>query len=1104
MRFVADLHIHSYLSRATSKDLNLPTLHRVAQWKGISLLGTGDFTHPRWFAELRENLVPAEPGLFALRPDLARAIDQTVPGACRRPVRFMLQVEISNIYKRGDKVRKVHNLVFVPDLESAARLAARLAAIGNIESDGRPILGVDSRDLLELVLESSPDAFLIPAHVWTPWFSALGAQSGFDAIADCYRDLADHIFAVETGLSSDPAMNWRLSALDRYALVSSSDAHSPEKLGREANLFDCELSYFGVREALRGPRTGFLGTVEFFPEEGKYHLDGHRKCGVVLEPRAARAREGLCPVCDKRLTGGVLARVEALADRPAGFRPPGAAGFHNLIPLREVLGEVIGVGPASDRVKRAWTRLVGKVGSELDVLMHAPLEEVRREAPPLLDEALRRMRAGAVKTQPGYDGEYGIIRVFDEAERRALLAQRSFTFALTRPPDRETASGPRESEVEVDGARLEQTESASGSLETEAGVEVARVEGGDGAGGALETEPSVEAARVEGGDGPGGAVGTEVGGGLYLNPEQRKVVEHAGGPLLVVAGPGTGKTRVIVERIAHLVAGGVSPRTITAISFTRKAAAELGERLCARLGAAGRAVTASTFHALGLELLRAFPEAAGLPRRFRVLDEVERLQLGQQLCDGGLAGGRATQTDPAAALPGRGVQAALEVVSRAKARVHGLEEVEPELVGYARAYQQALGEAGAVDFDDLVARAVHLLAGHAPALGFAQERCRYLFVDEYQDVNPVQDRLVHLLAGGATVDGPQLCVVGDPDQAIYGFRGADPTCFAGFTRDYPGAVTVVLGDNYRSPPGVVAAASAVMAPVAGRAPRALVCRIEGAATIERAALPTAADEAEFIAAEIERALGGTSLSSFDSGRADGAVESGLAFHDIAVLFRTSAQADAIGEALERVSVPTRRVGIDPVLARPAVARLVASLRKSADRSTGDDGTGLTVSGRVRALAEREIADVATTRAADLLAALAAPHGKDAPAFLASLAVLRETDLHLEPQRVHLLTLHAAKGLEFPLVFIAGCEDGTVPLTLPGREVDLEEERRLLYVGMTRARKRLVLTAARRRTLYGRTIETRPCPFLTHLPRELLREIASAGRRRRARQLTFGL
>jgi DNA helicase-2/ATP-dependent DNA helicase PcrA len=1046
MRFVADLHIHSHLSRATSKDLDLPNLHRVAQAKGITVLGTGDFTHPRWFAELRENLVPAEPGLFALRPDLARAIDQQVPAACQRPVRFMLQVEISNIYKRGDKVRKVHNLVFAPDLPAAARLAARLAAIGNIESDGRPILGVDSRDLLELVLESSPDAFLIPAHVWTPWFSALGAQSGFDAIAACYRDLADHIFAVETGLSSDPAMNWRLSSLDRYALVSSSDAHSTEKLGREANLFDCELSYFALREALRGPRQGFLGTVEFFPEEGKYHLDGHRKCQVVLSPAEARARGGLCPVCEKRLTGGVLARVEELADRPEGFRPPGAKPFHNLIPLGEVIGEVMGVGSGSDRVKRAWSRLVSRVGSELDVLMAAPLEDVRREGPPLLDEALRRMRAGAVKTQPGYDGEYGIIRVFDDHELRALLAQRSFAFALIAGPEPEPV--------------------------------------GEGAGDVAVVADAAPAPSP---------VPASAGAGLTLNAEQRQVVEHAGGPLLVVAGPGTGKTRVVVERIARLIEGGVSPRAVTAISFTRKAATELGDRLCARLGQAGRAITATTFHALGLELLRAFPEAAGLPRGFRLLDEAQRLELARRVCD----------ADPALlAQPGARLEAALAAVSRAKAGLLGIEALDGETLTFGRAYQRGLGEAGAVDFDDLVARAAHLLAGHEPALAHAQQRARHLFVDEYQDVNPVQDRLVRLLAPPDPT--PELCVVGDPDQAIYGFRGAEPACFAAFARDYPGLTSVVLAHNHRSPPGVVAASDAVMARAPGRPPRQPACRAEGAVHIERAALATAAEEADFIAAEIERALGGTSLSSFDSGRADGTADPGLAFHDIAVLFRTTAQGDALAEALDRISVPHRRAGIDPLLARPGVARLVSGLRRCAEPATrpGDLPDHLSVSGLVRALADREIADSALTRAADLLAALAAPHGHDVPAFLAALALLRETDLQLEPQRVQLLTLHAAKGLEFPLVFIAGCEDGTLPLTLPGRDVDLEEERRLLYVGMTRARQRLVLTAARRRTLYGRTIETRPCPFLTHLPRHLLVDLALTPRRPRARQLAL--
>ncbi len=424
MPFVADLHVHSYLSRATSRTLDLEHLHAWSQRKGIAVLATGDFTHPHWFAELRDKLVPAGNGLFRLRDDLAAKVDEGVQPACHAPVRFILSVEVSSIYKRGDRVRKVHNLVYAPDFETAARIASRLARIGNIASDGRPILGLDSRDLLEITLEASSDAFLIPAHVWTPWFSALGAKSGFDSLDECFGDLAEHIFAAETGLSSDPAMNWRLSALDRVSLVSSSDAHSPEKLGREANRFDCELSYFAMRDALRERSPKFLGTVEFFPEEGKYHHEGHRACGVNLAPAEAVALGHLCPRCGKPLTGGVASRVDALADWPEGFRPGGAKPFINLVPLVELLGEILDVGASSGRVRGSYDKLLAGVGSELSLLTEWPVEDAERVGPPLLGEALRRMRAGEVKRMAGFDGEYGVVRVFDEDERRRLLADR--------------------------------------------------------------------------------------------------------------------------------------------------------------------------------------------------------------------------------------------------------------------------------------------------------------------------------------------------------------------------------------------------------------------------------------------------------------------------------------------------------------------------------------------------------------------------------------------------------------------------------------------------------------------------------------------------------
>ncbi|MBT8339548.1 MAG: DNA helicase, partial [Desulfatitalea sp.] len=302
MEFFADLHIHSKYSRATSKDLDLEHLYIAAQIKGITVVGTGDFTHPAWWGEITEKLVPAEQGLFALAPEIARACDAQVPKACRRKVRFLLATEISNIYKKGDRTRKNHNLVFMPEMQTANRFRQTLDKLGNIRSDGRPILGLDARHLLEMVLQTSDQAFLVPAHIWTPWFSVLGSKSGFDSVADCFEDLSDHIFALETGLSSDPAMNWRVSALDRYTLISNSDAHSPSKLGREANLFDTELSFAAIREAMADPDAdGLRGTIEFFPEEGKYHLDGHRKCGLRCSPEQTRALNNRCPICGKPL-----------------------------------------------------------------------------------------------------------------------------------------------------------------------------------------------------------------------------------------------------------------------------------------------------------------------------------------------------------------------------------------------------------------------------------------------------------------------------------------------------------------------------------------------------------------------------------------------------------------------------------------------------------------------------------------------------------------------------------------------------------------------------------------------------------------------------------
>lgn len=414
MFYIADLHVHSHYSRATSKDLNLESLYQWARAKGIHVVGTGDFTHPLWFKELQEKLEPDGSGLFRLKNPPA---DPALPGMKVQDidVRFLLSTEISSIYKHGDKVRKNHNLVYAPDFDTAARINTRLAAIGNLASDGRPILGLPSRDLLEIVLESSDRSHLVPAHVWTPWFSTLGSKGGYDSVDECFRDLSGHIFAIETGLSSDPAMNWQWSALDRFTLISNSDAHSAPKLGREATLFNTERSYDALFNAMKTKR-GFVGTYEFFPEEGKYHHDGHRNCDVCLLPEATLSHNGRCPECGGPITVGVLHRIQKLADRKAPQPPQQAPDYDYIIPLPEILAEIRKCGPATKAVMKDFLQAISTFGNEFNLLKLAPVTDIHRQISPVLAEAVRRMREHEVKPVPGYDGLYGVIKIFSDEE----------------------------------------------------------------------------------------------------------------------------------------------------------------------------------------------------------------------------------------------------------------------------------------------------------------------------------------------------------------------------------------------------------------------------------------------------------------------------------------------------------------------------------------------------------------------------------------------------------------------------------------------------------------------------------------------------------------
>jgi len=417
VRFIADLHIHSRYSRATSRDMTPEGISYWSQLKGIRVVGTGDFTHPGWVRELQDRLVRQENNLYKLKdaPD-------GVPSRCRSDVFFIPTAEISCIYKKGERIRKIHLIIIMPSLELVTAFNARLSRIGNITSDGRPILGLDARTLLEMVLQISEDSLVIPAHAWTPHFSIFGAFSGFDSIEECFEDLSDSIYAIETGLSSDPPMNWRLSELDRVRLVSNSDAHSPSKLGREANIFESVLSYEGILNAIKSGK-GFEGTIEFYPEEGKYHFDGHRNCSVCLSPEETRKHGKRCPICGRPLTVGVMHRVEMLADRDDGYRPPEAKPFYSAIPLQEIIAEALKAGVNTKKVQALYMKMLNDLGPEFDILLEVDIEEIKRSAGEVVAEGIKRMRKGEVHISPGFDGEFGKIRLFEEVERQEIKGQ---------------------------------------------------------------------------------------------------------------------------------------------------------------------------------------------------------------------------------------------------------------------------------------------------------------------------------------------------------------------------------------------------------------------------------------------------------------------------------------------------------------------------------------------------------------------------------------------------------------------------------------------------------------------------------------------------------
>lgn len=1075
--YIADLHIHSRYSRATSRDLTPEQLDFQARKKGIRLLGTGDFTHPAWREELKEKLIPAEDGLYRLREDCVLSPEA---GAEEERTRFVVSGEISSIYKQDGKVRKVHSLILLPGLEEAEKLSARLEAIGNIHSDGRPILGLSCHDLLEIMLETCPEGMFIPAHIWTPHFSMFGALSGFDRAEECFGELTPYIHAVETGLSSEPPMNWQLSALDRFQLISNSDAHSPAKLGREANLLSGDLSYYGLKQAVETGE-GLDGTIEFFPEEGKYHFDGHRKCHICLSPAEAEAQGGICPVCQKRLTMGVSHRIAQLADRPEGFVPEKAKPFESLVPLLEVIAASTGRSAAGKKVREEYETMIRKLGTEFAILREVPIEDIKRECGYLTAEGIRRLREGKVERLPGFDGEYGAVRLFTPDEIESPEGQMSMSGLFETKTDSEAGNG-----TAPDHEKHEREQSGEENFSAKA----------------LAGEPDKRADRPASRqiqpDRPADFLS-------LLNEKQREAAELPSSCLAVIAGPGTGKTGTLTARIKCLIEKRrVKPSEITAVTFTNQAAGELRERLKRELAnKRGQSlIQTGTFHSICLKMLEAAGEKADLA------DPLELSALAEEILEEESKPLRPTEF--------------LRRVSRKKTELALAQEMsektgEKEENSFQKAfdrYRTAMEAQGWLDFDDLLIRTVSLLRENCPAIRRFCSHFRYLLVDEFQDISPLQ----YALIWEWNKEGRELFVIGDPDQAIYGFRGSDAECFKRLLQDIPETKVIALQENYRSTEPIVKAACSVISHNPG-GERTLAAKAGSGDPVRVVKAGGRRSEGIFTAREINRMIGG--IDMLDAQERGAVLEKGpRSFSDIAVLCRTNRQAEEMEECLRTEGIPYIVTGRGTFLEADTVREAEGFFALLTEAGEGMEETAfkrtvqflnrriggeklLQLLEKYRPMAGKKPADLLKAWMGDRdlkedeplarLASMAMFH-KTMKDFLFTLFWGREGDLkrcgkkRYAADAVSLMTLHASKGLEFPAVIIPGMRKGSLPLETE----QAEEERRLFYVGMTRAREELILVTS-----------GEPSPFLGELPEvEIQNEELAGTPEARARQMSL--
>ncbi len=1026
MSFIADLHIHSHFSLATSKELTPEHLHLWAMRKGVDVIGTGDCIHPGWLSELQEKLEPTQTGLYRLKTTYHLA-EENIPEA-QEPL-FILSTEISNIYKKKGRVRKVHNILIIPDFRTASLIQQKLKLLGfNITSDGRPILGMDSYDLLRLVLDINPRCVLVPAHIWTPWFSVLGASSGFDSIEECFEDLTPYIHTLETGLSSDVPMNRVIGKLDRFHLISNSDAHSPDRLGRNANIFFCDKSLDAISEAMARHQSE---TIDLFPQEGKYHFAGHRKCKVSLPPDEAAYHQGICPVCHKKLTSGVLDRVFQLASKTLPDEESISPRFHYIIPLPEIIAEIINTKSSSKKVMEKYFQTLKILGPELKILLQIPCSRIAEHAGGELAEAIERLRQRRVMITPGYDGEYGVIKVFRPGEAQNY-AQKSSLFHDESPLTRPTT-------YPLLSFNIHQV---------------------------LEQKVLYSAIPDS---------STEQKAAYPITDElQKAAIAHDQGPAVVIAGPGSGKTYVLTERIARLISQNIAPsEKILAITFTTRAAQEMRQRLMSHpsLHQQASSIPISTIHALGLQILREIPPYSS----FRLISEAEKIKI--------------IQSFPQAQNQSSAKIANYISLLKNHALNFRFNEVFQEI---ANEYEFYLHNNQLMDYEDLILLPLNLMRENDQIYSQIQNRYRFILVDEFQDVNPAQYDFLKIITH------PQdnnLFVIGDPLQSIYGFRGAYPSIFETFLQDFPQSTTYRLGKSYRCGDKILKAAYELIGSGNG---------LEGVPEKGKVNIvqhATDRSEAEFIARSIDATTGGTRFFAYDSGVAQAQSETPLS--EFAILCRTTRQFPAIITALNNHGLPYQTAQAGNLIDSELLAEIILYLRKILETNKENNGPveNLLKNYFVQNLPEKNVAKDDQK----IFMEIARDFGNDVKGFIDFIDLNAPIGLYANKENaVQLLTLHAAKGLEFEHVFISGCEEGIIPYSLfENQEADTEEEKRLLFVGMTRAKKTLSLNYADSRKIFHQNMNLPPSHFLSAIsPTNAIRTKSNLPEKREGQQLSF--